>query len=572
MRIGKALLLLALAGGACAPTPPVQPAAPAGAPPAARSTKTLTIGTLTPISGFAPWDIGTTQGGAAALAEIHSSALVTPGLDGKLEGRLAAHIPSLDDGTMAVLPSGRLQTTWKLRPNVRWHDGAPFTADDLAFSLRLYQDPDLPKGSWDAHTSLIERIDAPDPLTAVITWRGTFSGALHLAQRQFWPYPRHVLGDALAADRQAFPNLPYFTSEYVNLGPFRLADFGSGEAQIFESFDSFYLGEPRVDRIVVRAILDPNALFANIQAGAVDIVMEQTLPPDLFLRLRDEWRQTGGGTVVQRQGIWRYIQLQLRPEFARQPEVTRDVHARRGLLYAVDRDALRDTILPGVPDTSADTFMVKTDPRAAAVGQPFAAYRYDPPRAIQEFAEVGWRRGSGGRLLNAAGEQVEFPLRTSVQYPREAAIIADYWRQVGMDVPEEVAPAHLLRDSEYKAKFAGADVTGRGFNQHILSYFDSRLRAGPENRWGGANVPGYANPAVDRLIDALNATLDERDQGRALRDIGETLASDLPVLPTYFALWQAAVSKGVRALVDDYSSNIEPAGHVSRNAHLWDRD
>jgi peptide/nickel transport system substrate-binding protein len=480
-------------------------------------------------------------------------------------------MPTLDDGSITLLPDGRMQTTWHLRPGIKWHDGAPFTANDLALSVQLSQHPELPKGSSAPTLALIESADVLDPLTIVLTWKSIFTGATALDAREFWPYPSHLLSEAFEGDKQAFQAHPYFTTSYVGLGPFRLVDFGIGEAQTFERFDDYYLGRPKVDRVVIRPIPDANTLLTNVQAGSVDIVSEQTIPHTLFLQLRDAWSVSGEGTVLERQGAWRYAMIQHRPDVARQPQVARDPRLRRGLIMAIDRDALREFILPGLANTSADTFMAPTDPRAPIVGRPFARYRYDVSAALAELAEAGWRPGPDGRIANAAGERVDMPLRTTIQYPHELAVIADYWRKLGLEVPEEIQPPALRQDAEYNAKFAGSDLTGRTFNERVLHYFDSRLISAPENRWRGANQPGYANPAFDALLDNLRGTFDLQEQGLLLRQAGEILATDLPVLPTYSAPWLIAVRKPIHALRDEYAGTIQIAG-VARNAHLWDRE
>ena len=204
------------------------------------------------------------------------------------------------------------------------------------------------------------------------------------------------------------------------------------------------------------------------------------------------------------------------------------------------------------------------------VGQPFARYRYDVTAALSELADAGWRPTPDGRLVNPAGERVEMPLRTTMQYPQEMAIVADYWRKLGLGVTEEIVPPALRQDAEYNAKHPGGDLTGRTFNEGVLRYFDSRLIAAPENRWRSGNLPGYANPAFDALLDRLDGTFDLQEQGRLLRAAGEILATDLPVLPTYFAPWLIAVRKPVNALHEEYATTIQLAA-VGRNAHLWDR-
>src|SRR5205814_1190924 len=129
---------------------------------------------------------------------------------------------------------------------------------------------------------------------------------------------------------------------------------------------------------------------ANVRAGAVDILTESTLSLEKIVALRDEWKGTGEGTVVQRPGTWNFAAVQLNQEWGRPAEL-RDVRARRGLYLAVDGDGLREFMLPGFSGTQPDTFMLSADPRASIVGRPFARYRFDQARATSDLAEVGWR-------------------------------------------------------------------------------------------------------------------------------------------------------------------------------------
>lgn len=382
--------------------------------------------------------------------------------------------------------------------------------------------------------------------------------------------PKHLLEGPFQRDKAAFVNLPYWTTEYIHTGPFRLVDF-QGETQVFERFDAYFLGRSKVDRIVYRAISDPNAVLSNLKAGALDIVTEGVLPDHAAIELRDEWKQSGAGTVLARQGNWRIIVVQFNTEWGRPPELSRDVRVRRGLLRAIDRDALREVLLPGVPDTEGHTFMLKSDPRAPLVGEPFARYRYAPSQAAQDFADTGWRRGPDGRLVNAVGQLIQIELRGGADTGTQMAIVADYWRRLGLAIDEEITPAALARDREYGTKFPGVEVSARGAGDTPFGYFDSRRHATAQNGWSGANRASYTNSALDRLLDRLYATIDDRQQGLILREIGDVVAEDLPMLPTHFNVKMAVVAKGAHALHDDYLGAAESCC-VARNAYLWDRD
>jgi peptide/nickel transport system substrate-binding protein len=216
--------------------------------------------------------------------------------------------------------------------------------------------------------------------------------------------------------------------------------------------------------------------------------------------------------------------------------------------------------------------MAARDPRAAIVGQPFARYRYDASEALRLLAEAGWVRGADGRLLRANGEPVQIEVRGENQnYEKEVPILANWWRQLGIEATEFIPTINLSRDREYRATLPAVETTSRGRSEDIFISFDGRLQSTAQNRWQGSNIGHYANPALDALIDQLDATLDPDEQGVALKEMAEIMATDLPALPLYFRPAFVAVRKGIRALADDYPGT-QGVGAVARSAHLWDRD
>jgi peptide/nickel transport system substrate-binding protein len=561
------LALLLLAGCAPAsPTPDRVAPAPGGAAP--EPEKTIVVGQLNAIKSYGPWDFGQVGGGGAGLAEVHTVALVTEDLHGGLEPRLAAALPSFDQSTIVIQPDGRMRTTWKLRPNVRWHDGAPFTSADLEFSFAVSRDPELlAGGTANSGFSQLESIEAIDPLTAVATWRTVSSQAVALGWRELWPFPQHILAEAFQ-DRDVFQAMPYFTTDYVHLGPYRLMDFGMGEQQVFRRFDDYFLGRPKVGTIILRTIPNGNTLVANLMAGAVDVAPDRTISSEVALRLRDEFQQSGEGVVLHRQDAWVHASFQFDPQFAQPVELARDVRLRRGLGYAFDREAIREFALPGISDTSADTLLLARDRRNEVAGQPFARFRFDAARAVQELAAGGWQRGADGRMVNAAGRQIQIQVKVEDErWQQEVALIADYWRRIGIDALEYMPSRALARDREHRAAFPAVTVRARGVADRVFTGYDGRLQATLQNRWQGPNLAHYANPALDSLIDRLYATLDEREQGLILRDMMEIFATDVPVLPLYYAASFGVVRKGVYALQYDFAV----VGGTARNAHLWDR-
>src|SRR5438309_5722616 len=104
---------------------------------------------------------------------------------------------------------------------------------------------------------LVESVEAPDDRTFVRLFSGPYYLADSLGLRLFWPYPQHLLQepyDRYVASKNAddFVNLPYFTSGYVNLGPFRVTSFDPGEGIVLEAYDGFFLGRPKLDVVRIR--------------------------------------------------------------------------------------------------------------------------------------------------------------------------------------------------------------------------------------------------------------------------------------------------------------------------------
>lgn len=562
-RVILGIVLLALVG--CAPASPPRPAGLPAQTERPAAPKVLTIALQTPKEGFAPWFI---QGhpGPLQWEDLHTNFLVSGDSAGTPEPWLAAQLPTLKDQSLEILPDGRLKATWKLRPNVKWQDGQAFTADDVLFGWQVVVAPGYPGGVSPTARG-IQTIEVSDPLTAVMISRAPSPRAIQLGYRDLWPLPRHLLGEAFRGSMDAFAALPFWTTEYVHTGPFRVKEFVPGDHYVLERFDDYFMGRPKLDRVIVRVIPDNAAVVSNMLAGAVDVAGE--LPTEMAVHLRDQWQQNNGGSVISRQAFWRFISIQFHPEWGGPPELQQDVRTRRGLALTVDNDSLRAVVVPGFPDTESDTFMLKADPRASVVGRPFARFKYDAAAGLREFADAGWRRAADGRLLNAAGEQVRLHLRVALSdIITDLSVVARGWRELGFDVTEDVTPAALRRDNEHNVKFPGMEITAQG--PQFWRRFDSRQRPTPENRYAGNNGGSYVHPAFDRLIDRIETTLDDTESALILKEMGELMAADLPALPMYFSIRTVVILRHVRGLDDIYGAPGQ-LGTTAKNAYQWDR-
>src|SRR5438552_4083738 len=174
-----------------------------------------------------------TAGTGSIRGVTETELLVNAGLsiiggDGKLIPVLAEEVATLDDGRWKVFPDGRMETTWKLRAQARWHDGEPFTAEDLLFTFQVGNDKEVALGSLPGYQSL-DKVMAPDAQTIVATWHQPFIDADQLFSPRFSiPLPKHLLGQTYQENKAGLLDLPYWTSDFIGTGPFRVTSFVRG--------------------------------------------------------------------------------------------------------------------------------------------------------------------------------------------------------------------------------------------------------------------------------------------------------------------------------------------------------
>jgi len=570
---------LLLAAAACAgpmPTtnePATDPASPH------EPTKSLTVG----ITGTVPAmslavATGTPTGGWMAMTELHTDGLVTADADSRTPvGRLADEVPTLENGGITILPDGSMRVAFRLRPNVTWQDGVPFTADDFVFSYQIGGPGGIPT-PLNGAVPYMSGVEALDAHTLVITYKTPFYQGAVLGPQMFWPLPEHVLGEAyqkFARDQnlQELLALPYWTSAYVSTGPFRLVQFDSGSSLTFQAYEDYYLGRPKIGTIHVLMFGDANVLFSNIVAGTVDVIPDLALQGETGAQLRRMWSASGDGNAYVIEGAWRRYDPQYRPEYQREPALL-DRRVRTALYQALDRVAISEGANGGSPELASNSLLAKSDPLYEAARDVLARFSFDPSRSRALLAEAGWATGPDGTLrFERDGRAFKTAIYTTVGNERDVAASASYWRQLGIDVEEHVWSASETRDAAARAQYPGFDGTGGG----ILNLLFQRA-ATAENNWVG-NRTGYENPEGRRLVQSLRGSVATADQLAAMRAISDFVVDDLPVLPVYFIATYLFARKGIRAftpgdIAGGVSDNptLYAYGTFSRNAVSWDRD
>ncbi|MBM2810576.1 MAG: hypothetical protein HW416_1335 [Chloroflexi bacterium] len=534
--------------------------------------KTLTIG----ITGAAPamgvMGPTNTNGGWHSVGDVHSHGLTTTDTNSRRPvGRLAENIPNVDDGSVSLLPDGRMRVAYTLRPGITWQDGVPFTAQDLAFSYRFNSDKGLPT-SQQRVINLMDSVEAPDTRTFVVYYRGAYYLGGVLGFRELWPQPQHLLGEAYdryvtTGNPDEVVALPYWTSAYVHLGPFRLTSFDPADGTEHRAYDGYFLGRPKVDIVRIRAFANDNVLYSNLLAGAIDVFADTALGPELGTQLKQRWDESGDGKVHVRPGGTPFLSPQMRP--ASQIEAANlDPRARGALLMAIDHEAFtQQGQLP------AWSMLPPGDPMYDAVKDGLRRYPYDPERAKALLRDLGWSPGSDGVLRNASdGRRFRNAIWVVVgNLVQDVSVVADYWRRIGLEVDEYTISAAQTRDGEFRASYPGWEISSSGGGDSILGRLEGPA-ASAATRWVG-NRGGYDDPRAEALITRYYTSLSEREQFAAMAALSDFVVSELPLLPLYYQLDFLGSRKGIRALDDSEGGaqpSVRPFGTYSRNAHLWD--
>jgi len=538
-----------------------------GADVAVRPPKTLTVAVQVEPSTIS--EFGTNVAAAAAHEKVKALShqfLVVQDERDAWTPQLAMEQLSVERGTWRVNSDGTMDTIWRIPQNVRWHDGTPFTAEDLLFSFTVYTDATIPNRASGRATELMQSATAPEPYTIAVHWSAPYFAANQAAG--LFPMPRHLLEEVYRQDKDAFQSSPRFTSEWVGLGPYRMDRWEPGAHIVFSRFDDFYRGRAPLDTIVMRFLPDPTAMVANILAGAVDAVLPLGVRIDEALEVKQRWDGTGNEVVADLSGRLRHIEIQHRPEFARPVNGFTNRQVRQAFYQGIDRQTLTDVMSPGLTSPLADSWIPPHHELRAQLEPTVPQFPYDPARAQQLLAQEGWVRGAGGVLASQAGEPWSLQLwnTQSSGAEREMNVVADSWKGIGAQTELYIVPAALVNDREGRAKLPGAGLTGVGYDAFSTDRLHSRNITAATNRWLGINRGGYANPQVDDLLDRLIVTIPPAERLALHRQLLQTQMGDIALMPLYWDLDPILMLRGVKGVA-------APNGSLNlHNAIAWDKD
>ncbi|NLC71917.1 MAG: peptide-binding protein [Desulfuromonadaceae bacterium] len=437
------------------------------------------------------------DGTSASVNGLIYSGLVRYGKNLEIEGDLAE--------SWQISPD-HLTLTFHLRQGVTWHDGTPFTSADVLFTYRLYIDPKTPTAYAERYRQ-VERAEAPDPYTFVVTYRKPLASALSSWALDI--HPRHLL-EGVEITRSPL------SAEPVGTGPFVFKEWRRGERIVLEANPDYYEGRPYLNRVVFRVIPDPTTMFLELQTGGID---QMGLTPLQYAR------QTESSNFRRNFRKYRY------PSMAytylgfnlRQP-LFQDKRVRQALSYAIDREEIVKGVLLGLGRTATGPYVPGTWPYNPEVRK----YPYDPEKARQLLREAGWGDSDGDGILDRQGRPFSFTIVTNQgndQRVKCGEIIQRRLRELGIEV--------RLRVIEW-ASFLKEFINPGNFEATLLGW---TVPVDPDgyNVWhssktgvGQLNFIHFNHPEVDELLERGRRTMDQQERKAIYGRFQEILAEEQP--------------------------------------------
>jgi peptide/nickel transport system substrate-binding protein len=478
--------------------------------------------------------------------------------DWKLVCLVCTELPTIENGKARVvdLAGGKkgMEIDVELR-DMRWGDGTPVSAKDVAFTLEVGKHPLSGVASSEGYKRII-KLDVKDDRRFTMTIdRVTFdynSIGLQLL-------PAHIEKPIFDANPAEYRNRTAYDTQSTNpglaFGPYRLTEIVPGSRVVLEPNPTWTGQKPSFKRITVRIIENTAALEANLLSGSVDYVLGE-LGLSLDQAIAFEKRHKDKYNVVYKPAlIWEHIDVNL------DNKLLADRRVRQAMLLAIDRKAISEKLFEG-KQPIAHGGISELDPMFSPAAR---QYGYDPAAARKLLDEAGFSTLRNNVRHNAAGEKLSIELGTTAgNRVRElvAQVIQSQLRQVGIEVRLKAETPRIFFDAMGKRTYSGLGMYAWVQRPEGVprSSLHSKEIPSADNGWSGQNYPGYANPEMDKVLDAAERELDVVKRRALFAEIQKLAADDLPSLPLFFRVDPFVIPKPLKG--------VTPTGTLNSST-LW---
>ncbi len=493
--------------------------------------------------------------------------------EGNLRPILAETIPGREDGTLAA--DGK-SVTWKLKKGVKWHDGKPFTADDVVFNWEYSRDPaaaTVTSGSYkdvtvdkvDEHTVTV-KFPKPTPF-----WADAFVAAFGCI------IPKHLFADYMGAkSREAPTNL-----KPVGTGPYMFKGFKPGDLVSGVINPNYHEpNRPYFDAIDMKGGGDAiSAARAVLQTGELDFAWNMQVEDEILLRLEKGGK---GHVVITPNGAIEHLQLNNtdpwtevdgeRSSLKTKHPTLQYPEVRQALSHLVDKDSVEKYIYGRTGKASANFIY-----NPAKFRSKNTHYEFNVDKANAILDKAGWKKGSDG-IREKDGKRLKYVYQTSINQPRQKtqAIVKQACQKAGIEIEVKAVTASVFFSSDvanpdtYTKFYSDLQMYTNGPQQPdpevFLRQFLTSEVASKANKWQGRNVTRWRNPEYDETHKAAQVELDPIKRAALMIKMNDMVVNGVVVVPIVTRPGVAAVKNKLVLELSGWDNNTWQLANWYREA------
>jgi peptide/nickel transport system substrate-binding protein len=476
----------------------------------------------------------------AEAARITLEPLASFDNQGKLIPFLAASIPTKNDGVAADGKS----VTWKLKQNVKWSDGKPFTAKDVVFTYKFLSNPKV--GAVSAGTyEVVKSVEAIDDYTVKINFKEVNPAwSLVFVGGEGMILPQHIYAPFNGENARSAPG----NLKPVGTGAYRVVDFRPGDTVTYEPNPEFrQAGQLGFEQIELKGGGDAtSAARAVLQTGDADFAYNLQVEAPVL----DELAAAGQGKVVSNYGaLMERIVINHSDPNKVAPSGERssvdfphpflsDRSVRQALELAIDRDTIAQKLY-GVTGKATANFLVAPPEYASSN----TSYKYDLEQAKQLLDQAGWKDTNGNGTRDKNGTEMQMVFQTSVNPLRQKtqAVVKQGLQSIGIGVELK-----SIDPGVYFSSDSSNNDTVEHFYADLQMYFTGNTSPDPAaymnfmtcaqipqqaNNWSGDNHSRYCNPEYDKQWQSASQELDPKKRQQLFIAMNDLLIKDVAVIP-----------------------------------------
>ena len=393
----------------------------------------------------------------------------------------------------------KLTWTYKLRPNMKWSDGKPLTAEDVAWTINTSRDEE-----WINHSATTVNLDAEatDPTTLVVESKVPDP---KLPILDVYILPKHIWGPLSQDERDKYDAL-----DGVGSGPFVLEKFEKGQFARFKANPNYWGGKPKVDKVVLRKFNNPDAMVAALKTGELDAA--EDLPPEGYKQLQEDDNLV---TVEGYQGSMTEVAVNGGDGLKKPHPALLDPEVRKAIAHAIDKETLIARPAGGLA-RPAETLVTSPNPKWMPEIPEEDVFEFDLDKSKAILEEAGYKDtdGDGIREMPGGGEPIN--LRYMVRSDSTAAqpiaeFVTGWLSDIGIATTRKVVDDSQLTTIIGKGEY---DMFSWGWTAFVdpdpmLSYFTCDLIASdPEDPTNYYNDANYCDPEYDKLYEEQKVEID----------------------------------------------------------------